>query len=496
MKILIIAYYYPPINTGGTIRPLKWAQYLPQWGHEVTLLTHTYEKNKTEPGPPQIIRFHDISFNKQRSTRYKKGVAPPTHSRSARWSSFGSVISNACFFCKLLKDISKKCQWLILRSFTEALNILGIYHSIYSWWKRKVIKNSDTIIQQVQPDIIIATYPPVETLEIGIHLSKKYNIPLISDFRDGLMFEPIEIKRINQYRCIRKRYKEIETEAAGQSTAIIAVSQPIMDYYKETYQPKHSAVITNAFDPKDINEKFLQGSTRKAQGAGSRAQGAGRKANNANDAVRKADNTIDAVRQAPSAMRLPPGKHFNIVFTGRFSLSVKNRRVDFFFDAVRLLLEKEKHLENKIKIHLVGEYLKEELQGLKDLIARGIVVNHGFVERNQSLAFQRAADLLLIITEPERRSMVTAKIFEYLYAGKPILALTHKTVLEDIIKETKSGWLVHPHQPEAIADLLRKIISDKEFYNSIQPDGKKIERYSIKTQVEKLNRLLEKIQHL
>ena len=357
-------------------------------------------------------------------------------------------------------NLYKKCQWLILRSFTEALNILGIYHSIYTWWKRKVIKNSDTIIQQSQPDIIIATYPPVETLEIGLHLSKKYNIPLIADFRDGLLFEPIEIKRINQYRCIRKRYEKIETEVAGQSTAITAVSQPIMDYYAETYQPKHSAVITNAFDPEDINEKLLRG----VQGGG-------------------------------FLEKSPPGKHFNIVFTGRFSLSVRNRRVDFFFAAVRLLLEKEKHLENKIKIHLMGEYRKEELQGLKDLIARGIVLYHGFMERSQSLAFQREADLLLIITEPERRSMVTAKIFEYLYAGKPILALTYKTVLEDIIKETKSGWIVHPHQPEAIADLLGKIITDTAFYNSIQPDGEKIQQYSIKTQVEKLNRMLEKIQH-
>lgn len=422
MKILIIAYYYPPINTGGTIRPLKWAQYLPQWGHEVTILTHTYNKTKTEPGPPQIIRFQDITFNKGRSNFYKK------------------------------------CKWLILRSFTEALNILGIYHSIYSWWKRKVIKNSDTIIQQVQPDIIIATYPPVETLEIGLHFSKKYNIPLISDFRDGLIFEPIEIKRIKQYRCIRKRYKEIEAEAACQSTAITTVSQPILDYYKETYHPEHSAVITNTFDPEDFNENLFRG-----------------------------------FRGGSFLEKSSPGRQFNIVFTGRFSLSARNRRVDFFFDAVRLLLEKEKQLENKIKIHLVGEYCKEELLGFKDLIARGIVVNHGLVERSQSLVFQRAADLLLIITEPEHRSMVTVKIFEYLYAGKPILALTYKTVLEDIIMETKTGWIVHPHQPEAIADLLRKIISDKEFYNSIQPDRKKIEKYSIKTQMEKLNRLLEKI---
>jgi len=37
-----------------------------------------------------------------------KGVAPPTHSRSARCRSFGGVISKACFFCILLQDIIKK----------------------------------------------------------------------------------------------------------------------------------------------------------------------------------------------------------------------------------------------------------------------------------------------------------------------------------------------------------------------------------------------------
>jgi glycosyltransferase involved in cell wall biosynthesis len=165
--------------------------------------------------------------------------------------------------------------------------------------------------------------------------------------------------------------------------------------------------------------------------------------------------------------------------------------VDFFFDAIRKLVKEGKNLEKRIKIHLLGEYRKDELLGLKDLIAAGIVVCHGLVNRSKSLEFQRAANLLLIITEPERRSMVTTKIFEYLYSGRPILALTHKTALEDIIKETKSGWLVHPHQTGAIAEMLKKIITDSSFYNSIQPDWEKIQQYSIETQIEKLNRLLE-----
>jgi glycosyltransferase involved in cell wall biosynthesis len=413
MRILIIAYYYPPISSGGTLRPLQWGKYLARSGHEVTILTHTYHKDRVEPGNPQILRIRDCSYNKKRDTPGKKG------------------------------------KWLALRLFTEALNLLGIYHSIYTWWRKRIIKNSAAIIRQVRPHLLIATYPPVEILEIGLFLSKKYHIPLVSDFRDGLIFEPIESKRMKRYRCIRERYREIEQETAAQSTAVTSIAGPITRYYRETYHPPHTEVISNAFDPEDFK--------------------------NSREVV-----TFD-------------GSFFHIVFTGRFAMSDQRNRVDFFFTAIRSLLENEKDLAKKIKIHLVGEYRKHELSELNDLIRQGIIQCHGFVERSKSLAFQRAADLLLIITLPDRRSSVSAKIFEYLNAGKPILALTHQTVLEEIITATKTGWNVHPQKPEAIAGLLRKIMTDTAFYNSLQPDHDKIRQYSIESQIEKLNRLLEKI---
>ncbi len=411
MKILIIAYYYPPINTGGTARPMKMAKYLPEFGHDVTVLTHTYDSTDLET--PGIIRVKDTSYNKGRDS------------------------------------FLRRVRWLGLRLVTEALNMAGIYFSIYTWWKRKVLKYDDTIMEKVKPDVIIATYPPVETLEIGLYFSKKYNIPLISDFRDGLIFEPIETKRMRQYRCIRERYKEIETEAGTHSFAITTIADPITDYYRQTYPVKHTLTLSNGFDPEDFTD-------------------------------------------LPADVKLAKDG-FNIVFTGRFNLSDKYNRVDFFFDAVRRLIEDNEDVRSRLKIHLVGEYRKEELTELRDLIDAGIIVLHGFVEKKRALAFQKASDVLLIITPPDRRSATSTKIFEYLYAGKPVLALTYKTVLEDIIKETQSGWLVHPHKPGAIADLLYRVMTNVDFYNAVQPAPDKIDQYSVKAQMGKLHRLLEKI---
>jgi len=410
MKILLIAYYYPPINTGGTTRPLKMAKFLPQLGHEVTVLTHTYEQTRfTDPG---IIRIKDISNNKNR-----KGV--------------------------------KRFIWLLLRLYTEAMNRLGIYHSIYCWWKRKVIKNRHKIMEIVKPGVIIATYPPVETLEIGLFLSKKYNIPLISDFRDGLLFEPIEEKRINRYPCIKETYEAIEKAAAEHSSAVITITGVITEYFSEKYPGIDAETISNGFDADDFS--------------------------------------------ALSNAHLPAfeaGK-FNIVHTGRFGLSDTAISADSFFQAIREMIKEKAELKDKIKIHLAGELNRRELASIQDLIEAGVVVYYGLVKREKSLGLQKNADLLFIVTQPTRRSAVSAKIFEYLYAAKPILALTHETGVAEIIKETGTGWVIYPTDKKSIRELLEKLINKPK--TTITPNQSKIEEFSMHKQIKKLAGILKDI---
>ncbi|HLP47462.1 MAG TPA: glycosyltransferase [Candidatus Kapabacteria bacterium] len=402
-KILIIAYYYPPINSGGTIRPVKMAKYLPDFGWEVTVLTHTYDL--IEPAwTERIIRIKDISQNKNR-----KGI--------------------------------RGLIWLGLRLYTEVLNRMGSYHSIYTWWKKRIIKNSRGIIEWVKPDVIIASYPPVETLEIGIHLSQTYHLPLICDFRDGILFEPIERPRMERYSCIKKKYEEIEREAVNTATAVITIADPITNYFRDHYRVK-AETIASGFDPADFQDVPVPASFDPAQ--------------------------------------------FHIVFTGRFGLADGSNRVEFFFEALRLMAARDENLRDKLRVHLVGDFMRSDLEPIKDLMDIVVVINHGLVSREESLGYQKMADLLLIITLPDRTCSVSTKIYEYLYSGKPILALTYGTVLADMVEKTHTGWIVHPQQPEAISRLLERIVLDREFYNSLQPDLNEINKYSFVFQIEKL----------
>lgn len=407
MNVLLIAYYYPPINSGGTERPLKMAKYLPRFGHEVNVLTHSYKKNALYTG--SVLRIYDISHNKHRKGIYK-GI------------------------------------WCCLRGYTELLNLTGIYHSIYSFWKDSVIRNAERIISQCEPDVILATYPPVEDFEIGLYLSQRYHLPLVADFRDGLLFEPIEITRINRYTCIQRAYQNIEREVAQKSSAIITVSPPITEYFIRTYHCKNVITIPNGFDWEDFKE-------------------------------------------VSDELHLDPEK-FHIVHTGRFGGSYAGRNITPFVNALRKLVSDHSQIQEKLRLHLIGHIEKKERVVMQDLISNGTIVYHGLQERNTTLSFQVKADLLLLMTAVNRRSMVTAKLPEYLGANRPIFALTFQTYAEEIIKTTGTGWTVHPQDEEKIYQLLYNIILDTSFYQSLTPSTEEIAKFSREKQMEKLSEIL------
>ena len=408
MNILLIAYYYPPINSGGTERPLNMAKYLPRFGHHVTVLTHTYDRRNT--GDATTLRIYDPSYN-----CYRKGVY--------------------------------KALWASLRLGVEALNRLGRYASIYSLWKHAVLKRAAHIMAAARPDVILATYPPVETLEIGLYLSRQYQIPLVADFRDGLLFEPIEQKRIQQYTCIRREYSKIEQTVVKAASTILAVSPPITAYFANQYHCSNVLMIPNGFDPEDFEHL---------------------------------DDTV----------LLEPGK-FHVVHTGRFCRSEVERNINPFITTLRKLCADHPILHDKIRLHLVGQIAKKERAMMQDLLEGEIIRYYGLVDRNTALSFQTHADLLLLLTGTvNRTSMVTAKLFEYLYAGRPILGLTSQTYAETIIQTTCSGWTVHPDDEKGMYDLLYNIVTDPEFYLSLRRSEIAIARFSRITQMERLGDIL------
>ncbi len=106
----------------------------------------------------------------------------------------------------------------------------------------------------------------------------------------------------------------------------------------------------------------------------------------------------------------------------------------------------------------------------------GLVRAVGTLDRNRTLALQRAADTLLVITEgADRRSVATGKLFEYLAAGRPILVLGEETEAARIVKETKAGSVTSAVDSRAIAEAIRLRIHTG---GAEKPDASAVGRYA------------------
>jgi glycosyltransferase involved in cell wall biosynthesis len=87
----------------------------------------------------------------------------------------------------------------------------------------------------------------------------------------------------------------------------------------------------------------------------------------------------------------------------------------------------------------------------------GEAVRHlGLLERSAALALQRGADALVLLTGTHS-SEATGKLFEYLAAGRPILALAAANEAQRIVTLTGTGITVPPTDEERILCALRRV---------------------------------------
>src|SRR5207249_4555985 len=83
----------------------------------------------------------------------------------------------------------------------------------------------------------------------------------------------------------------------------------------------------------------------------------------------------------------------------------------------------------------------------------------GFLPRDQAMALQRAADVLVLVTSGVRRGEATGKLFEYLAAGRPILVLGSGSAAADIVVRAGAGTAIPVRDADAATEALRQVLA-------------------------------------
>mgnify|MGYP003773668271 CR=1 FL=1 len=308
-------------------------------------------------------------------------------------------------------------------------------------WYPFAVSEGHKLIKSRKFDAIISSAGPYTCHLIAKELKARHGLPWIADFRD--LWTQNHYYSYGPLRLLFERRLELKT--LGVADALVTVSEPLAQKLKSLHRNKRVLSITNGFD-------------------------------------------IDDVDTAPLT------KQLTITYTGQ--LYQGKRDPALLFQAVSALITEGMIDASQIGIRFFGEapyWLEQEViqYDLSEVVSLS-----SKVPRDVALCKQRESHVLLLLNwdDPSEQGVYTGKVFEYLAAKRPILALGGPGgVVKELLNETNAG--VHINALDDLKDLLLLWYKEFKQNSSVSYNGKwnAIEKYSHREMARKFAHLLDQV---
>lgn len=309
-------------------------------------------------------------------------------------------------------------------------------------WYQHGVKVGRQILSEHKFDAIFSSYYPSSSHFIASRLQRRTGIPWIAEFRDPWSFTPYSRKTWFS-ESVEKR---IEERVMKNSCLLIAVSEPDTRQLEEIHHKK-VAVIPNGFDEKDYLEE------------------------------------------------IPLTSKFTLTYTG--NIYAGKRDPALLFEALNQMHNEGKIATDDFEVRFFGG---SSLNNLRPLIIKyhleDIVKIYGFVPSRESIWKQKESTVLLLLSwnDPRDKATYTGKIFEYLGAQRPILAIGYKGGnIDKLLRSSGTGVLVD--ELAAMKDILGRWIDEWQQFGEIvshwKPDTNVIKRYTRREGARRLAELLK-----
>jgi glycosyltransferase involved in cell wall biosynthesis len=306
--------------------------------------------------------------------------------------------------------------------------LLKIYSMVYyrlAWidwsmgWVPFGIQKGAQLIREENIDLIYVNAQPPSSVIIGHHLKKISGLPLVIDYDDPwstLPFfdsQPWYSVKLNRH-LERKYLREADRVTYCKKSIYEGIAQTFTDLPPEKFQ-----LIYNGYDPDDF------------------------------PVTRSGRN----------------GRPIRIVYTGKLARKFFYSPVSFLTALSQLIRDKEVRPE-EIEVIFAGLVDREFLDLIDHLKLQSVVRHAGYVSHRESVELLLSADAILFMIESaEGRNVseayagfIPAKLFECLYAKKPILAIVPPGPEYDMIREAGLGIFARPNDTASVGDALVTLI--------------------------------------
>ena len=435
-KVLIISTHFAPDAHVGAKRIIKFCKYLPQYGWQPIVLTsdisdyHRLDETLMDQ-LPEDLEIHRVK---------KWHIFPQNDEReqpSANFSSDRETIDYGLF-----RRIAGK-----------------LIHSVefmdYSWLFPALIRCSK-IIRRHNIDVIFSSSPNSEAHLVPLFLSINNRIDWVAEYRDPWTTQAF----FDSTAFLKKKIQRfLELAVLKKVSNVIVVSKSLLNGIhsaNRTITSIKGHLIYNGFDPEDFSHLFI---------------------------------------------KQTQNKQLEMSFVGTFGYHIQP---GLLLKALANLIGQNPIYKKRLRLRFIGEVKEWNVEIDIDKKMRNAVIDLGISEIVKFIPFKSYCEALksmlntnvlifIIGSDPDSPGVtdgrVTAKIFEYLYAKRPILALVpSQSEVARILKDCNAGYIVPYGDIELTVKILKQIWEDYDSgrLTKWNFNEKEIEKYDRRKQTKQL----------
>ena len=310
-------------------------------------------------------------------------------------------------------------------------------HAPHAWWQaaRKQIQE---LCRRKRFDAIWATYDPLVTLGLAEETAAEWNVPWIADIRDSCNVQP----RGSWYK--RPLWSWHERQACRKANAVVTVSNDLATGLSRA-TGRQIEVLENGFDPELFAGKAV-----------------------------------------------PRRNVFSIAYTG--NLLYPHQDPKLLLQAVDDCLRTNAIPRSGLELVFYGpsrEQIETAWPGAMSSLPIRIFPR---ISHQEIIAVQRASSVLLLLTFAGQKGVLTGKLFDYLGAGNPILAVPGDNGdVEALLRRTGAG--VSAGTVAEISALLKRWYAEWKVKGRIDwvRDEAQVNIYSRRVQTKRLAGMLDRL---
>ena len=399
-RVLFIAYYFPPVGGAGVQRSVKFVKYLPELDYGPLVLT-------------------------------TRGEA------TGRWSPRDASLSNEVPTQVRVFRTGPVCLTKWENRWGRRLReMLGLSSQFARQWQKAVLQTGTLICQEERPDLIFISMSPFEGALAASSLARQFGIPWVADLRDPWALDEMQL----HWSCFHRKLEQQRMHVALRDAALVIMNTPeaadrLVRAFPD-FQRKRVVHITNGFDAADF-----EGCKHRPDPAWFTIVHAGYLHTDIGLHLRRKRRIYEALGQVVPGVDFLTRSHY------------------FLLQALERWLAADPGLKGKIRLILAGSLTEEDKLLVKSSGVSDIVEFTGYLSHKETVKLLINADLLFLpmhnLPPGRRATIVPGKTYEYMAAGRPILAAVPEGDARDFVTEAGTGLVCAPDDVSAMVRILQ-----------------------------------------